>query len=202
MACIERTAYPRFKSNPTAQDLHTLYTPTHEEIAWAQKAARPLIALDLPGHGRSGGAAPATIYAFANYLAAFLDVLRVRLPIVLLGHSLGGLISLSFVASHPALATGLVPPPEPAEIPPMQCCTGLRTVPKHAVAPKTIDSPSELLDTAKTSAECSQRPDRALTKPRLPETTSDRELDRLMAAWPRLPEYVRRAFLILADDCQ
>lgn len=42
MACIERTAYPRFKSNPTAQDLHTLYTPTPEEIAWAQKVARPL----------------------------------------------------------------------------------------------------------------------------------------------------------------
>jgi hypothetical protein len=41
MACIERTAYPRFKSNPTAQDLHTLYTPTAEEIAWARKTARP-----------------------------------------------------------------------------------------------------------------------------------------------------------------
>jgi TnpA family transposase len=41
MASIERTAYPRFKRTPTAQNLHALYTPTPDEIAFAQKAARP-----------------------------------------------------------------------------------------------------------------------------------------------------------------
>lgn len=38
MASIERTAYPRYKPTPTAQNLHALYTPTPDEIAFAQKA--------------------------------------------------------------------------------------------------------------------------------------------------------------------
>ena len=41
MASIERTAYPRCKRTPTAQNLHALYTPTPDEIAFAQKAALP-----------------------------------------------------------------------------------------------------------------------------------------------------------------
>ncbi|GAB1532129.1 hypothetical protein YSY22_35510 [Brevibacillus formosus] len=28
MASIERTAYPRFKRNPTSKELHEVYTPT------------------------------------------------------------------------------------------------------------------------------------------------------------------------------
>lgn len=40
MASIERTAYPRFKRTPTAEELNQLYTPTAEEIALAQKHAQ------------------------------------------------------------------------------------------------------------------------------------------------------------------
>ena len=40
MASIERTAYPRFKHTPTPPQLHTLATPTAEELAFAQKTAR------------------------------------------------------------------------------------------------------------------------------------------------------------------
>jgi Domain of unknown function (DUF4158)/Tn3 transposase DDE domain len=42
MASIERTAYPRFKRSPTPQHLHALYTPTNDELTFAQKTARSL----------------------------------------------------------------------------------------------------------------------------------------------------------------
>jgi len=45
MASIERTAYPRFKRNPSARDLNELHTPTEEEIAFARKLARSEIHL-------------------------------------------------------------------------------------------------------------------------------------------------------------
>src|SRR2546425_1681068 len=37
MASIERTAYPRFKATLTRQELTNLYTPTTEEVAFAQQ---------------------------------------------------------------------------------------------------------------------------------------------------------------------
>jgi TnpA family transposase len=40
MAAIERTAYPRFKRNPSTRDLSELHTPTEEEVAFARKYAR------------------------------------------------------------------------------------------------------------------------------------------------------------------
>ncbi|MDZ4872182.1 MAG: hypothetical protein CLLPBCKN_001570 [Chroococcidiopsis cubana SAG 39.79] len=36
MTVIDRTAYPRFKSQPTAKELADLYTPTSDEIAFVQ----------------------------------------------------------------------------------------------------------------------------------------------------------------------
>jgi hypothetical protein len=40
MASIERTAYPRFKRNPTARELDSLYTPTEDEMDFARLVAR------------------------------------------------------------------------------------------------------------------------------------------------------------------
>lgn len=40
MASIERTAYPRFKRNPTLKELHEVYTPTSEEMQFAHSVAR------------------------------------------------------------------------------------------------------------------------------------------------------------------
>jgi len=36
MTAIERTAYPRFKQQPTCSELAEFYTPTPEEMAFAQ----------------------------------------------------------------------------------------------------------------------------------------------------------------------
>lgn len=40
MASIERTAYPRFKRSPSAEELATLYTPTDDELGFARDLAR------------------------------------------------------------------------------------------------------------------------------------------------------------------
>lgn len=40
MASIERTAYPRFKTNPTAAELDGLYTPTPPEAEFVATGAR------------------------------------------------------------------------------------------------------------------------------------------------------------------
>jgi len=40
MASIERTAYPRFKQNPLTNELDALYTPTQDELDFANTTAR------------------------------------------------------------------------------------------------------------------------------------------------------------------
>lgn len=39
MASIERTAYPRFKKVVSERELHDVFTPTFDEIAWAAEVA-------------------------------------------------------------------------------------------------------------------------------------------------------------------
>ncbi len=40
MTAIERTAYPRFKRNPTRRELEEIYSPTANELAWVHDNAR------------------------------------------------------------------------------------------------------------------------------------------------------------------
>lgn len=40
MASIERTAYPRFKRHPSADELEQVYTPTDDELSLAIKQVR------------------------------------------------------------------------------------------------------------------------------------------------------------------
>jgi pimeloyl-ACP methyl ester carboxylesterase len=59
-----------------------------------------IIALDLPGHGRSEGTACHSIEAYTERLLAFLHSLKV-VKAVLVGHDMGGAIALT-AALHPA----------------------------------------------------------------------------------------------------
>jgi pimeloyl-ACP methyl ester carboxylesterase len=59
-----------------------------------------VLAVDLPGHGRSAGAPPASVEAAADWLVALLDALRVDRASVV-GHSMGSLIALEAAARHP-----------------------------------------------------------------------------------------------------
>ena len=56
-----------------------------------------VLALDLPGHCRSGGEAPATVEAAADFIAALLDAAGVK-QAALVGHSWGSLIALEAAA--------------------------------------------------------------------------------------------------------
>jgi pimeloyl-ACP methyl ester carboxylesterase len=59
-----------------------------------------VLALDLPGHGRSEGPPLGTISAMADWVMAVLENLSVK-KAVLVGHSMGSLIVLDAAARHP-----------------------------------------------------------------------------------------------------
>ena len=65
-----------------------------------------VLAPDLPGHGRSGGAPLPTIPEMADWTAALLDAAGAG-NAKLIGHSMGSLIALETAARHPAKVTGL-----------------------------------------------------------------------------------------------
>jgi pimeloyl-ACP methyl ester carboxylesterase len=58
------------------------------------------LAVDLPGHGRSGGNALPSVETIADWLAALLDAAGVR-EAALVGHSLGSLVALECAAKYP-----------------------------------------------------------------------------------------------------
>jgi len=67
-----------------------------------------VLALDLPGHGRSSGLdGLPTVEAYADFLAHFADALALR-PFVLVGRSMGGAIALAFAARRSERLEGLV----------------------------------------------------------------------------------------------
>jgi pimeloyl-ACP methyl ester carboxylesterase len=57
------------------------------------------LALDLPGHGRSGGAPGETIGAMADWLWRLIKTLELS-SVTLVGHSMGALIGLEAAARH------------------------------------------------------------------------------------------------------
>ncbi len=62
-----------------------------------------LLALDLPGHGRSAGPALAAIGEMADWVKKVLDEKGIK-SAVLVGHSMGALIALEFAARFPETA--------------------------------------------------------------------------------------------------
>jgi pimeloyl-ACP methyl ester carboxylesterase len=59
-----------------------------------------VLAIDLPGHGRSGGDALPSVEAIAHWIPALLDAAGVG-KAALVGHSLGALAALECAARHP-----------------------------------------------------------------------------------------------------
>jgi pimeloyl-ACP methyl ester carboxylesterase len=64
-------------------------------------------ALDLPGHGRSGGPGRPDIGAYAEVVREFADALKLP-AFVLGGHSMGGAIALEFALRHGSRLAGLI----------------------------------------------------------------------------------------------
>jgi pimeloyl-ACP methyl ester carboxylesterase len=65
---------------------------------------RNVLAVDLPGHGRTAGEPPPSVEAAVEWLVAWLDTRRVA-TVELVGHSLGALIALATAGSHPERVT-------------------------------------------------------------------------------------------------
>jgi pimeloyl-ACP methyl ester carboxylesterase len=72
------------------------------------KNAFNIAAIDLPGHGRSEGPGEQDVAAYVEWLKKILDGLKIVKP-VLIGHSLGAAIALSFVIRYGTAAAAVVP---------------------------------------------------------------------------------------------
>lgn len=77
---------------------HSVWALQSRYFAWH---GRNVLAVDLPGHGRSGGDALASVEAIAAWVIALLDAAGVATA-ALCGHSLGSLVALECAARHPA----------------------------------------------------------------------------------------------------
>jgi pimeloyl-ACP methyl ester carboxylesterase/CRP-like cAMP-binding protein len=66
------------------------------------------IAVDLPGYGKSAPMAePATIPAYAELIAGLIEQVSTG-PVILVGHSMGGMISITLAQTHPILVERMV----------------------------------------------------------------------------------------------
>jgi pimeloyl-ACP methyl ester carboxylesterase len=66
-----------------------------------------VLAIDLPGHGRSTGRAPRTVEAAADAVVALLHTIGVQ-RYALCGHSFGSLIALQMAAAYPERVSHLI----------------------------------------------------------------------------------------------
>ena len=76
---------------------HGVFALQSRYFAWH---GRNVLAVDLPGHGRSGGEALPSVEALADWLRDVLDAAGVA-EAALVGHSLGSLVALECAARNP-----------------------------------------------------------------------------------------------------
>jgi pimeloyl-ACP methyl ester carboxylesterase len=74
---------------------------------WFAHHGRSVLAVDLPGHGRSEGPPLASVEAMADWLLGVLDSAGVPRA-ALVGHSMGSLVALQAAAQRPAACERLV----------------------------------------------------------------------------------------------
>lgn len=97
-------------SKPTAVFIHGVLNDHSVWILQTRYFANHgwnVLALDLPGHGRSGGKAPASVQEAARNVIALLDAAGVD-KAILIGHSFGSLIAMHAAAEHAERVSQLV----------------------------------------------------------------------------------------------
>ncbi len=108
--------------NPALPTVAFIHGAENDHSVWALQSrwfahhGFAVLAVDLPGHGRSDGALLPSVEAQADWLVALLDAAGVR-SAALVGHSMGSLISLEAASRFPervakiALVGSAVPMP-------------------------------------------------------------------------------------------
>lgn len=98
--------------DPSLPAVVLVHGAANDHSVWAQQSrylahhGYAVIAVDLPGHGRSGGQALASVPELADWLIDLLDALGTTRA-ALVGHSLGSLIALETAAKVPQRVTQL-----------------------------------------------------------------------------------------------
>jgi pimeloyl-ACP methyl ester carboxylesterase len=75
-------------------------------IRYFARHGRNVLAVDLPGHGRSGGQPLKTIEEMADWVVDLLDACNIE-EAAIVGHSMGSLVALDLAARHPGRARSL-----------------------------------------------------------------------------------------------
>lgn len=89
--------------DPALPGVVLVHGAMHDHSVWALQSrylahhGRAVLAVDLPGHGRSAGPALASVEALADWLVALLHASGLR-RVALAGHSMGSLIALEAAA--------------------------------------------------------------------------------------------------------
>jgi pimeloyl-ACP methyl ester carboxylesterase len=86
----------------TGQD----HTPWVLPTRYFARHGKNVLAVDLPGHGRSAGEPLGGIQEMADWIAALLDAAGVETA-ALVGHSMGSLVCIATAARHPDRVRGL-----------------------------------------------------------------------------------------------
>jgi pimeloyl-ACP methyl ester carboxylesterase len=98
--------------DPTWPSVLFIHGAGMDHTVWALQTryfahhARSVLAVDLPGHGRSGGVLLRSIADMTAWIVRVLDAVGVQ-SAALVGHSMGALIALEVAASAPARVRSL-----------------------------------------------------------------------------------------------
>src|SRR5213595_1348800 len=98
--------------DPTLPTVVFVHGAAHDHSVWALQSryfahhGRNVLAVDLPGHGRSGGEALPSVEAIGDWIIDLLDAAGVKAA-ALVGHSMGSLAVLAAAGRHPARVTRL-----------------------------------------------------------------------------------------------
>ncbi len=99
--------------NPELPSVVFIHGAENDHSVWALQSryfahhGRSVLAVDLPGHGRSAGPLLATIEAQADWIVALLDAAGVQ-EAALVGHSMGALIALEAASRYPERVSNIV----------------------------------------------------------------------------------------------
>ena len=107
---LERTGSVESDAGPAILFIHGA---GGDPSIWAAQAydlgkRRLVYRMALPGHGDSAGTGAGEIHAYAQWVRMTLDALGSQIPLLVVGHSMGGAIALELALDPPSLMKGAV----------------------------------------------------------------------------------------------